>query len=348
MIDEFEKLITDFKKIYREKSNKQTIFEISGFPYWENVASNVLAFYFNPTKEHKLDDLLIRSLLQSFDTKIAIGNLDNTQVYREFTTINGGRLDILIVNENFIIGIENKINANIYNDLADYSNTIEKIAQENGISKDKIYKIVLSVKLEKPESSFINVTYSIFFKYIKNNITNFIFNSDSKHLSFLFDFIITFEKPNLMDNNIEIVEFFENNSAEIDKLITNYHELSNSLFQVFRNNININEIQEIKKGSNFKIKYRNLTSSWGVYRDDIIYKGYTFNLQFAFSPTKGLSDLYIWSSEDDVHKLIKNLGYNEFQHFKPSHMQLAGITTNKMIKNVLEQIDLLKQLKEYV
>ena len=342
MINEFEKLITDFKKIYREKSNKQTIFEISGFPYWENVASNVLAFYFNPTKEHKLDDLLVRSLLQSFDTKIAIVNLDNTKVYREFATINGGRLDLLIVNENFIIGIENKINADLYNDLSDYSNTIEKVARDNGIGEDKIYKIVLSVKFEKPEFSFINITYSTFFKNIRNNITNYIFNSDSKYLSFLFDFITTFEKPNLMDNNLEIVEFFENNSTVIDKLITNYHELSNSLLQVFRNNINIDEIHELKKGSEFEITYRNLTGSWGVYRDDIIYKKHTFNLQFAFSPTKGLNNLYIWSNVNDDQKLIEKLGYDEFQDFKPSQMQLAGITTNKMIKNILEEIDLLQ------
>ena len=109
MINEYKDLLENFSKIYKEKSNKQTIFEISGFPHWENVSSNVLAFFFNPTKEHKLDDLLIKSLCQSIDAKITLGNLRNTKVFREYSTKRGGRLDILILNENFVIGIENKI-----------------------------------------------------------------------------------------------------------------------------------------------------------------------------------------------------------------------------------------------
>jgi len=327
-------------KIYKEKSNKQTIFEISGFPHWENVSSNVLAFFLNPTKEHKLNDLLIKSLFQSIDKKVTLGNLSNISVTRERSTINGGRLDILIISENFVIVIENKIYANLYNDLDDYSKTIEKVAEDNGIAKEKIFKIVLSIKNEKPDNSFYNITYSTLFKNIRSNCTNYIFNSDNKYFSFLFDFITTFEKPNIMDDNNELVEFFENNSEQIDKLMANYKELSDKLLQEFRDNFNYIEIQELYK-TNFNVLNKNLTSSWGVYRDDCTYKGYSFKLQFAFSPTKGLTDLFLWSNEETETRIIKQLDFDfdKRQYFKPSQMIFAATIANKMIRDMIETLD---------
>lgn len=340
-MEEYKKLLDEFSKIYKEKSNKQTIFEISGFPHWENVSSNVLAFFFNPTKEHKLDDLLIKSLFQSIDAKITLGNLKNTKVFREYSTIKGGRLDILILNENFVIGIENKIYASLYNDLEEYAQTIDKVAENNEIDKDKVFKIVLSIKDEKPTDSFTNVTYSTLFKNIKNNITDYVFDSDNKYLSFLFDFIITFEKPNYMDNNNELVEFFENNSDLIDKLVSNYNDLNNKLLQEFRDNFDITEIKETYK-PDINIISRNLTISWGVYRYDFTYKNnkYEFKLQFAFSPTKGLTHLCILKEKREVvNQIIKKLEYDKEQNFKPSEMKEAGQTATKMIKKMLEELD---------
>jgi hypothetical protein len=336
MINEYKDLLENFSKIYKEKSNKQTIFEISGFPHWENVSSNVLAFFFNPTKEHKLDDLLIKSLCQSIDAKITLGNLRNTKVFREYSTKRGGRLDILILNENFVIGIENKIYAGLNNDLKDYSNTIEQVAENNGIDKGEIFKIVLSFKDEKPKDSFINVTYSILFKNIRNNIADYVFDSDNKYLSFLFDFITTFEKPNYMDNNEELLKFFEQNSDVIDKLLSNYNELNDKLVKEFRN---YSENAEIKESYSSKVTYRDLRTSWGVYRDDFTYKKYAFNLQFAFSPTKGLTNLYIWSNGNKEKEVIKKLEYDKEQNFKPTKMDQAKDAATKMIKKMLEELD---------
>ncbi len=333
MINEYKNLLENFSKIYKEKSNKQTIFEISGFPHWENVSSNVLAFFFNPTKEHKLDDLLIKSLFQSIDAKITLGNLRNTKVFREYSTKKGGRLDILILNENFVIGIENKIYADLHNDLKDYSNTIELVAENNGIDKGEIFKIVLSAKDEKPGHSFINVTYSALFQHIRNNIADYFFDSDNKYLSFLFDFITTLEKPNYMDNNEALVQFFEDNSDLIDKLVSNYNELNDLLVEKFRN------YSKIAKSYSFKVTKRDLRTRWGVYRDDFTYKEYAFNLQFAFSPTQGLTSLYIWSKGNEEKQIIKKLEYDKVQNFKPTQMDQAKDAASKMIKRMLEELD---------
>lgn len=338
MMKEYEKLLENFSKIYKEKSNKQTIFEISGFPHWENVSSNVLAFFFNPTKEHKLDDLLIKSLFQSIDAKITLGNLRNTKVFREYSTEQGGRLDILIINENFVIGIENKIYASLYNDLENYSQTIDKVAENNEIDKDKIFKIVLSIKDEKPGHSFINVTYSALFQNIRNNIADYVFDSDNKYLSFLFDFITTFEKPNYMDNYNELVKFFEDNSDQIDKLVSNYNELNDKLLQEFYDYC---KIIEINKTYDFKLTHRDLRKSWGVYRDDFTYKNnkYEFKLQFAFSPTKGLADMYLWSDGEVETQIIQQVGYDNERNFKPTEMKKAAQTANEMIKKMFEELD---------
>ena len=61
--EESELLLNEVNKIYNKIPIKEkTFMEISGYPYYENVCSNILAFYLNPKEEHKLGSLLINSL----------------------------------------------------------------------------------------------------------------------------------------------------------------------------------------------------------------------------------------------------------------------------------------------
>ena len=53
--DLLTKLLIDFKSIPQYKRTK-TFMEISGYPHYENVCSNILSFYLNPANEHGLKD----------------------------------------------------------------------------------------------------------------------------------------------------------------------------------------------------------------------------------------------------------------------------------------------------
>ncbi|WP_096156402.1 MULTISPECIES: PD-(D/E)XK nuclease family protein [Bacillus] len=46
-----------------------TISEICGYPHYENVVSNVLAFFFDPGKGHGLETLCIEAIMQVLESK---------------------------------------------------------------------------------------------------------------------------------------------------------------------------------------------------------------------------------------------------------------------------------------
>ncbi len=220
-IKELSEFIGKFKQIKINKLPVQTFLEISGFPQWENVCSNILAFYFNPNKPHKLDDLLLISLIETINSKqneivkilteaelnklckVEIVNKSSIKIHREYPA-NSKRIDIVIETDVFVFGIENKIGAMLYNDLKQYTDSICKLA--NG----KFYLgIVLSVKKENPFAKFISITYTEFFQQIEKNISKYMYHADSKFLSMLLDFMQTIIKPNIMAINIELTNFFK-------------------------------------------------------------------------------------------------------------------------------------------
>lgn len=206
---EYQKLIEQFNKIKIKKIGT-TFLEIAKFPKRENVISNILAFFLDPKEEHHLDDLLLSSLLELVKANIPIHSKGDIFIYREFLA-EGKRIDIVIQGNEFVLGIENKISADLYNDLDQYSKTLEETA-----NKRLCFKIVLALKKEETRAGFISVTYADFFNKIESNLNKYIYSADSKFLLFLLDFMKTIIKPNPMKDNEELFNFFNN--------INNYEE----------------------------------------------------------------------------------------------------------------------------
>jgi len=143
--------------------------EISGYPHYENVCSNILKFYLDPTNEHGLKDLVLNSLLHLIDKDFHFDlDFEQIEVYREHKTINDNRLDLVVLTDNYAIGIENKIFHHLHNDLTDYKNTVKSFCYNSR----KPVCIVLSLnKLTSPEdikkiaiNDFVTLLMSRFFK----------------------------------------------------------------------------------------------------------------------------------------------------------------------------------------
>jgi len=227
--------ISDFlDSLPKTEERPKNIFDISGYPNWENVNSNFLAFYLNDAEEHKMKRLFIDSLVDCIEDlmplKIERKVFDtNYSVNREHPTKQRGRIDILIQSDDATsdnswgILIENKIYHSLSNDLNDYWDSVT--------AKHK-FGIVLSPwktdnkMLElKNGNKFYSITHASFVKKVKHNLSEYFDEANSRHLLFLKEFFSNinslYESP--MKKNklaLQLTAFHENRESieEIIKL----------------------------------------------------------------------------------------------------------------------------------
>lgn len=201
-----EEFLKKINKIYEQiiPHKEKTFMEVSGYPHYENVCSNILAFYLDPNEEHKLNDIVLKALIDAVNNKKQCELSDvfvtNLKIFREYTTEKGNRIDIVLISDELVIGIENKINASVYNDLEDYEKTLNKL-NENAI------KILLSLHDENKETlnnEFINITYKEFFAELKEKLKKV--GNKNKWYIYLEDFI-----KNLEGFEVEVKVEKENN-----------------------------------------------------------------------------------------------------------------------------------------
>ena len=135
----FSFLDADFSKV-RLPPQPVNVFDLSGFPRWETVASNVLAYFLDPRDErHGLGTLFIDALLEtlngtpplrsggranaeSFNATMHLGSREWV-VQTEHSTDDRKRIDIYLTNTalDLAIILENKLDASVYNPLESYA-----------------------------------------------------------------------------------------------------------------------------------------------------------------------------------------------------------------------------------
>lgn len=225
MTKNFNKLIRDFG--YLPKPNiDPTFMEIChmGGDRFEERCSKILQFYFSPLAPHKLRGLFLDSLLEllNMDNKYSI---QNVKVITEESTEDRKRLDITIIADDFVIAIENKIFADVYNPLEIYRNYVEKLYAAKSTRQLvvlSVKKITCSSELDKIYSNgFHCINYADFFRVIKDNIGKYMMDCDQNYLTFMFDFMRTIEKK-YINNNMELKQFFFNNQKTVEEMLKQY------------------------------------------------------------------------------------------------------------------------------
>jgi hypothetical protein len=213
-------------------------FELCRFPKrrYEEISSRVLAFFFKTSEVHNLKDLFIKSMIEllneiDYSTSSPIDyksrDWDDIKVLTE-ANADGKRLDLLIHNNNVVIGIENKITAGLYNPLEHYSNLIETKIQGAVVKKVILSIFDIGINNIANEDNelygFINITYQQFFLKIKSNIGNYLIGANPKYLAFLTDFIKELENMN-NQTEIELKNFLIANKQSIEDLIKAHQKL---------------------------------------------------------------------------------------------------------------------------
>ena len=171
-ISSYDELLKKFSAIPLNRNLNETFLSICGFPHYERVVSNILSFFFNSTREHGLKKCFSESLLELLG--INADSMTDFETNTEEKTTNGKYIDILIHNEELNIIIENKIYADLYNDLEEYYNYV---SCQYG---KQTYGVVLGLyKYETNNKHFVSITYEELFTSIRKNLGFYITNSQS-------------------------------------------------------------------------------------------------------------------------------------------------------------------------
>lgn len=298
----FEKLIDEFQKLPKKKTKEETFISICGFPHREKVASNILSFFFDTSREHNLHDLFVRSLIESVGLSPENYPSDfssETEVYTE----KGNYIDLLLRNDQVNIVIENKIYAWLYNDLDDYYET----ASENG--KNKPIGVVLSYyPQEKVNSNYKYVTYESFFNYIKKNLGFYVQNSNKKYLPFLIDFIENIENLDWSESmDKEFVEFIRKN----EDVAIDFSAKIEELRKVLRNQVkSVNQLCE-EKIKNKKVKIWVWKELPNLFADAVVDYFPNENLDIALDSVLDLNNwsFSLWIRSNNTGKNIKLESY---------------------------------------
>lgn len=212
------------------KGKPKTFLGIAKQPHYENVLSNLYAFYFNVNEVHKLKDLFVASLLELIKAKLkeqnkekeALQSFYDFNVETEYSTIDGGRIDLLLSNDEQAIIIENKVYHHIKdNDLDDYWNSI-KVEDDNKIGVILSLHPIAEHQYSgfKNSNQYINITHNILLQQVYKNIGDYIVASNNKYIVFLNDFhqnIMNLTQPYMEENDFN---FYFEHQKKIKQLIT--------------------------------------------------------------------------------------------------------------------------------
>lgn len=216
-LTEFENLLGEFRRLPDRPECLPTFMEITRYPHYEDVCSNILGFFINPEGPHGLGTLFLDAILRIDGTQSPEGELGSKfSVAREVPTNDRNRIDLLIQSESHAILIENKIFAEIKNPFRDYSNYLDTLPQAHKYK----FLLTLTPRSEGAECGFQNITHEKLVKKIRRLLGEYVARGDTCYLTFMLDFLNTLDnlqKDRVMDQ--AFLDFLKQRGAEVDRFL---------------------------------------------------------------------------------------------------------------------------------
>jgi hypothetical protein len=222
--DAFRLLLDDFLDVPSGGVSNPTIFEIAGYPHYENVCSNILAFFLKPDAVHGLKDLCLKSLLQLVGCQ---DGQSNVEVEREAATQAGNRIDLIVRSDTHLIGIENKVFHWVSNPFEDYARFLNQESKGR-----QVITILLGIEpvTNAETHGFRPIRYSEYFERLRSLIGTYLVGADTKYLGHLIDFMSTLE--NLMRGtamNEDQFAFFHDRESDVVALLREVKKFKDEL-----------------------------------------------------------------------------------------------------------------------
>lgn len=204
------------------KPRRKNIVDIAGYPNWENVNSNILAFFLDEKEEHKLERLFFDSLLDVIEDNLENKKIDRTTYDTPFTVEREtNRIDILIHGgeedgqQAWAIIIENKIHHILNNDLNKYWESVQADTKLGIVLNLHALEKPISINLKNGQKvRFVNITHIQLIEKVQENLGRYFENGDDRHLLFLKDYFSNIKSHYQMKQPSPITE---QNMKEIQK-----------------------------------------------------------------------------------------------------------------------------------
>lgn len=212
MLSDLSTFFEQFEIPQVEKREK-TFLEISQQPHYENVLSNIYAFFFRVTEEHGFQDLFLSTLKSFIDERIEgkkFDELDDPYVETEKHTKKGGRIDLLIHNKQGTIIIENKVYHTLNNDLDDYWTSVAAASDRHKVG------IILSLfpidrsqyANYKSAEHYFNLTHLELMERVMDNVERYREGTSPKFGVFLEDFYQNIKNLSESSMNATDLQFY--------------------------------------------------------------------------------------------------------------------------------------------
>lgn len=129
--------LTKVEEMEFKDTPEPNFFDIGGSGYLENPTSDIMSVFMG--LDPNIQPWLLKALLQLFGQDVDNIDFSSLRVQREVACENGERLDIVIIHDDFIIGIENKIYHEVKNPFEVYDTFLENLTDND----QNIYKCIL-------------------------------------------------------------------------------------------------------------------------------------------------------------------------------------------------------------
>ncbi|EAQ48429.1 PD-(D/E)XK nuclease family protein [Leeuwenhoekiella blandensis] len=226
-----------------------TFLEIAKQPHYENVLSNIYAFFYDVAQEHGFQDLFIQSLLELIQEsklgkqKEALQSFSDFTIETEYSTDKGGRIDLLLHNEQQAIIIENKVYHLIdHNDLDDYWNSVKVAADPD---KNKI-GVILSLypvpaykyQHRKKAKHYINIRHQDLMLRVLQNSGAYLLKASDKYAVYLKDLAQNIQNMSTPDMKPEELQFYKEHRDQLlqaKKFFNRFEEyVNNQIIKAFK------------------------------------------------------------------------------------------------------------------
>jgi PD-(D/E)XK nuclease superfamily len=301
MNDDLESLRSFLNEVEKHITIKEpTLFAVGGRGHYENPASDLLAFFFRPNGEHGLGSLFLSTYLE------CIGQephrfMDVVSVERE-VVIDGGRIDLKILGQDWCLIIENKIYHGLSNPLEDY----EAHANKSG-KGTKIFSILLPDRIATPDL-WKPVFYKDYCQKLRERMATKFFDAPfSKWHIFAREFILHMENelynPPMKPEDAKFVEDNADKFVEAQKLSGQYQEFVREELK--------RKLEASVSGHTFNVNdvrwgFRCSTPQWRG-ADIVLLRGKDFKIR-AYLYLEDISEPQQSSAMEALNLVLKDLG----------------------------------------